>query len=227
MYNSYRLSRLPWLLPLPLLLACQTREKQGAQVAVAAAEAADTSKADPRLAKADLSRIQGTATARAWLVIVSDFQCPYCKRWHDSSGEAIRREYVAPGKIRVAYVNYPLGQHVQAVPTAEAAMCAGLEDKFWQYHDALFATQKRWHELGDATPVLDSLARALGLNVAQHKLCRDQHVMLPLISADRDRANNAGASSTPTFLVAGRVLKGVYPLDMMRQILDAAVAQAR
>jgi protein-disulfide isomerase len=215
------------LVPLLLVLACQTREKPGTQVAVASAEAADTSKADPRLAKADMSRIQGAATAKTWLVIVSDFQCPFCKQWHDSSGEAIRREYVTTGKIRVAYVNYPLGQHAQAVPTAEAAMCAGLEDKFWQYHDALFATQTRWQALGDATPVLDSLARGLGLNVAQHKQCRDQHVMLPLIDADRDRATNAGAGSTPTFLVGSRVLKGVYPLPMMRQILDAAIAQAR
>lgn len=220
------LSRLA-LVPLLLLLACQTREKQGTQVAVASAEAADTAKVDPRLAKADVSRIQGAATAKTWLVIISDFQCPFCKQWHDSSAETIRREYVTTGKLRIAYVNYPLGQHVQAVPTAEAAMCAGLEDKFWQYHDALFATQKRWHELGDATPVLDSLARALGLNVAQHKQCREQHVMLPLIEADRDRATNAGAGSTPTFLVGSRVLKGVYPLPMMRQILDAAIAQAR
>ena len=219
-------SRLAFV-PLLLLLACESREEQGTQVAVASAEAADTSKADPRLAKADVSRIQGAAAAKTWLVIISDFQCPFCKQWHDSSGEAIRRDYVTTGKIRVAYVNYPLGQHVQAVPTAEAAMCAGLEDKFWQYHDALFATQNRWHELGDATPVLDSLARAVGLNVAQHKHCRDQHVMLPLIEADRERATNAGAGSTPTFLVAGRVLKGVYPLPMMRQILDAAIAQAR
>ena len=215
------------LVPLLLLAACQAAEKQGTQVAVASAEAADTSKVDPRLAKADASRIQGATTAKAWLVIISDFQCPYCKQWHDSSAEAIRREYVTTNKIRVAYVNYPLGQHRQAVPTAEAAMCAGLEDKFWQYHDALFATQKRWQDLRDATPVLDSLARAVGLNVPQHKQCRDQHVMLPLIEADRDRATNAGAGSTPTFLVGSRVLKGVYPLPVMKEILDAAIAQAR
>ncbi|MGQ0641881.1 MAG: DsbA family protein, partial [Gemmatimonadaceae bacterium] len=114
---------------------------------VASAQAAtgsSQSKADPRLAKGDLARIQGAPSAKTWFVIVSDFQCPYCKQWHDSAGEALRREYVATGKIRVAYVNYPLGQHRHAVATAEAAMCAGLQDKFWEYHDALFAAQKRW-----------------------------------------------------------------------------------
>ncbi len=210
---------------LAIAVACQSRE--GTQVAVASAAASDTSQSgDPRLAKADLARIQGAASAKAWLVIVSDFQCPFCKQWHDSSSEAIRREYVATGKIRMAYVNYPLGQHRHAVPTAEAAMCAGLEDRFWPYHDALFTTQKRWQDLADATPVLDSLASAVGLDLAAHKVCRDSHVMLKIIAADRDRANTAGAQSTPTLLVGGQVLKGVYPLLLMRQVLDAAVAAA-
>ncbi|MGQ0639764.1 MAG: DsbA family protein, partial [Gemmatimonadaceae bacterium] len=123
-------------------------------------------------------------------------------------------------------VNYPLGQHRHAVATAEAAMCAGLQDKFWEYHDALFAAQKRWHDLSDAGGVLDSLARAVGLELPAHRECRDQHVMLPLISADRDRANNAGARSTPTFLIDGRALAGVYPMSALRPILDAVVARA-
>lgn len=218
------------LLLITALAACASNDR--AQLAVANVDTAQTAVADTagqpdaRLAKADLARIQGAPSAKAWLVIISDFQCPYCKQWHDSAGEAIRREYVAPGKIRVAYVNYPLGQHRQAVPTAEAAMCAGLQDKFWPYHDALFAAQQRWQDLADATPVLDSLARAVGLDVAAHKACRDSHVMLKIIEADRDRANRAGAQSTPTFLVGGQVLKGAYPLPQMRRILDAAVAEA-
>jgi protein-disulfide isomerase len=211
-------------------IACASKERAEIALAhldTARSQDADTTRnPDPRLAKADLARIQGSPSAKAWLVIVSDFQCPYCKQWHDSSGEAIRREYVTTGKIRMAYINYPLGQHHNAMPTAEAAMCAGLQDKFWPYHDALFAAQKRWQDLEDATPVLDSLGRAVGLDVAAHKGCRNSHIMLQLIEADRDRANRAGAQSTPTFLVGGQVLKGAYPLPLMRQILDAAVAAA-
>lgn len=212
---------------------CKSGEKSE-QVAVAApappsaqpgSPADDTTRArDPRLAKADLARISGNPNAKTWLIVISDFQCPYCRSWHDSASATIRRDYVETGKIRLAYVNYPLGQHQHALPTAEAAMCAGVENKFWEYHDALFATQKRWAGLQDATSVLDSLARAVGVDVAAHKECRDKHVMLPLIAGDRDRASASGAESTPTFLVGGRVLKGVYPLPILRQILDAAVA---
>jgi protein-disulfide isomerase len=221
--------------PLPLLilasaLACTSQD--GKQIAVsqesaapvAAAAAADTS--DPRLAKADLARIQGDPAAKVWFVIVSDFQCPYCKQWHDSEGEMLRREYVRTGKIRVAYVNYPLGQHGQALPTAEAAMCAGIQDKFWEYHDALFATQGNWSALRDASGLLDSLATAVGLNLPAHKQCREQHALLPLIIADRDRAQASGARSTPTFIVAGQAMSGVIPMSTLRPILDGAVAQA-
>jgi protein-disulfide isomerase len=203
-------------------LACA---RENNQVAVASAQT-DSAQTDPRLARADLARIDGAPTAKTWLVVVSDFQCPYCKQWHDSASDALRREYVATAKIRVAYVNYPLGQHRHAVPTAEAAMCAGVQGKFWQYHDALFATQGRWQGLDDATSVLDSLASVVGLGLQSHKECRDTHLTLPLISADRDRANNSGARSTPTFLVDGRVLQGVYPMSALRPILDAAVARA-
>jgi protein-disulfide isomerase len=205
------------------LAACSSDNRGAAAAQPVSSSPGDTS--DPRLTKADLARIQGAPTAKTWFVIISDFQCPYCKQWHDSSGEALRREYVATGKIRVAYVNYPLGQHRQAVPTAEAAMCAGLQDKFWEYHDALFATQQRWQDLADAGSVLDSLARAVGLSLDAHRQCRNEHVMLPLIAADRDRATTAGARSTPTFLVDGQGLQGVYPMTALRPILDAAIAR--
>ena len=157
------------LLLIAALVGCTSNDR--AELALANVDStqlagADTAgQPDARLAKADLARIDGTANAKAWLVVISDFQCPYCKQWHDSSSEAIRREYVTPGKIRVAYVNYPLGQHRHAVPTAEAAMCAGLQDKFWPYHDGLFATQPRWQDLADATLLLDSLARSVGIDV--------------------------------------------------------------
>ncbi|MGQ0538516.1 MAG: DsbA family protein [Gemmatimonadaceae bacterium] len=185
-----------------------------------------TTPLEPSTAKADSARIMGQPSAATWFIVVSDFQCPYCKQWHDESGELIRREYVESGKVRMAYINYPLGQHRHAVPTAEAALCAGVQQRFWPYHDALLATQKRWQDLDDATNVLDSLARATGLDAAAHKECRDGHTMLSLIAADEDRARTAGAQSTPTFLVGGEVLRGVVPIAVMRQVLDRAVAAA-
>src|SRR5881628_2741765 len=85
------------------------------------AAAADSARADSLLQRADRARIQGDSAAPVWIVELSDFQCPYCKQWHDETYPVIVRDYVAKGQVRLAYVNYPLQQHVHALRAAEAA----------------------------------------------------------------------------------------------------------
>lgn len=182
---------------------------------------------DPIVVAADRGRITGDSTAKTWLVIASDFECPYCKDWHDNSYRALIDEYVRSGKVRVAYLHFPLGQHRNALPTANASMCAAAQNRFWEYHDALFATQTQWTPMSDPRPVLDSLARATGLDVTAWTQCYDSQRMLPLIRADRDRAAAGGVQSTPSFLVGGQVISGAVPMDAMRPILDSAVARDR
>lgn len=175
-------------------------------------------------AAADSGRIQGSPGAKVWLIEVSDFQCPYCKMWHDESYDALRREYVATGKARAAYMNFPLDMHVQAMAAAEAAMCASAQGKFWQYHDALFRTQDEWGRPGDVSPTFDSLATAVGADVAKFRACTRSHVMRALVEADRDRMERAGVRSTPTFYVGNKQIVGAQPAAVFRQALDAAVA---
>ena len=180
---------------------------------------------DPVVVAADKGRIAGDANAKTWLIIASDFQCPFCKQWHDESYKTIYDEYVRPGKIKVAYVNYPLGQHKHAMPTAEAAMCASAQGKFWEYHEALFATQKQWESLPSSTALLDSLAGAVGVDKTAWKQCLESGKLRPMITADHDRSAAAGVQSTPTFLIGNRVLLGVVPVDSLRMALDAEIAK--
>jgi protein-disulfide isomerase len=181
---------------------------------------------DPLVVAADKGRISGDENAKTWLIIASDFQCPFCKQWHDESYKTIYDEYVRPGKIKVAYVNYPLTQHQHAMPTAEAAMCASAQGKFWEYHTALFATQKQWESLPSATALLDSLAGAVGVDKTAWKQCLDSGKLRPMITADRDRSAAAGVQSTPTFLIGNRVLPGALPVDSLRMALDAEIAKS-
>ena len=177
------------------------------------------------LAAADKGRIDGDANAKTWLIVASDFQCPFCKEWHDASFKAVIDDYVRSGKIKVAYVNFPLNQHQNALPTAEAAMCASAQGKFWPYHEALFATQKEWEALPMPAMVLDSIAGAVGLDKAAWKQCVETGRMRPLITADRDRAAAAGVVSTPTFMIGNKLLVGALPLDSLRAALDAEIAK--
>lgn len=204
------------------------REAPAADSAAATATppaASDTSPADSAaLARADSSRIKGNPNATLWIVEISDFQCPYCKQWHDSTYNRVMRSYVETGKVRFAYLNLPLPSHANAVPAAEAAMCAGLQGRFWPMHDALFETQPQWASRPDPWPTFAALAAARGIDAAVMQACADSDVILPLVQADASRAVQAGVQSTPTFLVGGVMLSGAYPFEAMQRVVDSVLA---
>jgi len=189
---------------------------------------AQTTAADSAMVKrADHARIQGNPNAQVWLIEVSDFQCPFCKRWHDSTYQVLVKQYVATGKIKIAYINFPLGMHKNARPAAEAAMCAAAQDKFWPMQDALFDAQERWEGLANPAAVFDSLAKASGVNVTAMRQCITSGVMKNLIEGDIDRAKAQGVGSTPSFLVPGvpGLIAGAQPTETFQMVLDSAVAQ--
>jgi protein-disulfide isomerase len=138
------------------------------------------------------------------------------------------KEYVEAGKVRLAYINYPLGMHKNAMPAAEAAMCAAAQDKFWPMQDALFNAQDAWEKKANPAPVFDSLAKKAGVNVPAMRKCIAQGVMKDLIGGDIDRAKAQGVVSTPSFIIPGipGLIAGAQPIDIFREALDSALARA-
>jgi protein-disulfide isomerase len=179
---------------------------------------------DPLVAHADSARIRGNPAAKIWMIIASDFQCPYCKMWHDSSDLTIRRDYIDNGKVRLAFVNFPINSHQNAIPAAEYAMCAAAQNKFWETHDALFASQEKWAALPDPKAALEQAAGSAGVDMAALRSCVSAHKMLPLIEADREKAARAGVRATPSFFVNNQTLEGVIPTAELKKALDAALA---
>ena len=210
-------------LALLLLTACKGAENARADT-TAAAEKSGTAAAaspapgaapsapsstDPLVVRADSARIRGNATAKVWMIIASDFQCPYCKMWHDSADMIIRREYVDNGKVRLAFINYPIANHQNAVPAAEYAMCAAAQNKFWEMHDAIFGAQEQWAAMPNPTARFEELAQGAGVDVTALRACVASHKMRPLIEADREKAATAGVRATPSFFIGNRLLEGV------------------
>jgi Predicted dithiol-disulfide isomerase involved in polyketide biosynthesis len=74
-------------------------------------------------------------------------------------------------------------------------------------------------------PVLDSLAKAVGVEMTSWGSCVDSGKMLPLIRADRDRLAQAGVQSTPSFLIGDQILAGAQPIEVMRPAVDSAIAK--
>lgn len=223
-----RLRLIPSLLALTLVAcgnsdsAATARTADAATVRPTAAVTGDS--ANALLAKADAGRILGDPKASVWMIIISDFQCPYCRQWHEESWEAIRKEYVETGKLRVAYVNLPLDMHPNAMPAAQVAMCAAVQDKFWPVQDAIFRTQAAWKDLANAVPFFEKLAGDVGANVETLRACVASNATRPLIQGDVDRATRAGAQSTPTFFVGNQPLIGAQPLAAFRGAIEAALA---
>lgn len=182
---------------------------------------------DSTSARADRGRIRGNEAAQVWLVEISDFQCPYCKQWHDQSFAALDKEYVQTGKVRLAYLNFPLpSMHPNARAASEAAMCASVQGKFWELHSALFTTQERWANLPNPVAFFDTLATSAGVDGAAWRSCMSSHATIPLIDADRERSGKSGVKSTPTFFIGDQKIEGAFPADSFRVILNAAIAKA-
>jgi protein-disulfide isomerase len=187
---------------------------------------ADSAAAEALLAKADQGRIQGDANAKVWIVEVSDFQCPYCKMFHDSTYATIKREFIATGQARMAYVNFPIQSHENAIPAAEAAMCASVQGKFWTMHDELFRTQPSWAGLQNPSAHFESLAKKVGVEIPSWRSCLAGGVMRRLITADRQRGVSAGVNSTPYFFIGDEAIRGAAPAQAFRDAMKKARAKA-
>lgn len=179
------------------------------------------------LRKADLGRIDGDTNAKIMILEISDFQCPYCKRFHDETYPSLRGEYISKGKTRIAYVNLPLRSHQNAWPAAEAAMCASVQGKFWAMHDSIFHAQDRWAGIAKPDTMFARFASTLTLDRAAWDKCMTSHATRPLIASDADRSSGAGINGTPAFIIGDSVLAGAYPFADFKRVIDANLTAKR
>ena len=160
---------------------------------------------------------QGPANAPVELVEFSDFQCPFCLRAHPTVKQVLS---TYGNKIRFVYRNYPLPNHPNARPAAEAAQCANEQGKFWEYHDRLFADQSK---LG--ADDLKASAAALGMDAAKFNACFDSHKYKDRVDTDMSAGNQAGVDGTPAFFINGRMLSGAQPYDEFKRVIDEELAR--
>lgn len=160
----------------------------------------------------------GPADAPIVLVEFSDFQCPYCKSFHDETYRDLLAAY--PGKIRFVYRHLPLTSiHPEAFPSAEASMCANEQNVFWKYHEKLFENQDN---LGRDLYV--QIAADLRLDMSMFEECLNAEKYQDLIQQDLEFALNLGVGSTPTFFINGLALVGAQPLETFKQVIDKELA---
>jgi protein-disulfide isomerase len=159
----------------------------------------------------------GPEDAPITIVEFSDYQCPFCKRWHDEVYQSLLNEY--PGQIRLVYRHLPLTSlHSDAFPAAEAAMCAGEQNAYWPFHEKLFSSDA----LGSSIYV--QYAQDLGLDINSFEECVAENRYQEAVQSDLDFAVGMGVRSTPTFFINGLAVVGAQPLDVFKQVIDKELA---
>jgi protein-disulfide isomerase len=174
------------------------------------------------------SRAKGSSTAPVTVYEMSDFQCPYCRRFATETFPALDSLYISSGKVRWIFINFPLTSlHPNAVPAAGLALCAAKQGAFWPVHDLLYRHQAAWAPLKDPSDFLLSLADSVKISKTQLLECVKSPANGEEVRADAEGASRAGATSTPAFYIEGGLLVGAQPLDLFRHVLDSIYAAKR
>lgn len=185
--------------------------------------------------------ISGPATATIMIVEYSDFQCPYCQQGHKTMLEVLK---MYEGKVRVTMKNYPIdGRHPQARRMSRLYEAMGTKDhaKAIQFQALLFERQEdftpndaekksksesefrlKYDKRVEAN--LAKIVKGMGFDYAELKKIGDGEAISGLIAQDEAEAKKFGFSGTPGYLVNGVAVRGAYPLEAFKGIIDRHLA---
>ena len=193
-----------------------------AQKPATKAQSAHTAQRDTAHADPFAARSMGSASAPVTVYEMSDFQCPFCRRHAIETFPILEREYIATGKVRWIFLNFPLtGRHPNAAAAAQFAMCAANEGKFWPVHDLLYKYQDTWAPLKDPGAFLMTLADSVHVPRPVMVACLQDPASRQAVERDAQGAARTGATATPSFYIEGGIMAGAYPVDVFRQVLDS------
>jgi len=173
--------------------------------------------------------IIGDPDAPITIVEFSDFQCPFCARFHIQTLPSILEEYIETGKVKLVFRDFPIQSiHPNALPASVASECANEQGKFKEMHDKLFDNQNEWNkqETVDALSLFSQYATEIQLDQETFDSCLTNGSYIEEIRNDLDDGRDYGVSGTPGFFVGndqiGYVeLKGAQPFESFKKIIDA------
>ncbi|MCL5743673.1 MAG: DsbA family protein [Acidobacteria bacterium] len=148
------------------------------------------------------------------MVEFTDYQCPFCRRFHDATFPEIKKNYIDTGKLRFASRDLPLGFHQNAFRAAEAARCAGDQNQFWQMRELLSANPSKL-----SADDITGYAKSLSLKLPEFDACLSSEKYKPSIEKDKALATSLHITGTPSFIIGkstpagvdGIVVMGAYP----------------
>ncbi|MGQ0814755.1 MAG: DsbA family protein [Gemmatimonadota bacterium] len=168
----------------------------------------------------------GKDDAPVKLLVFSDFQCPYCGTFALQIEPALVTEFVTPGKLQIVYYDFPLGgAHKYSFLASRAARCAGDQNKFWEYHNILFARQPDW-SFDENPPIgkLLDLGAEVGVDRDLLESCVRSDKHQDVVSANRLLGDRLLVNATPTLFLNGRKVPSDMGLEIagLRNLINSA-----
>ncbi len=171
--------------------------------------------------RADRGRIKGREGAPVRVVEISDFQCPFCRQFHEETLTKIDSAYISSGKVSYLWIAYANPGHPQAFVSTEAAFCAGAVGKFWPMHDILFERQEEWSGTADPYALFMEYAAEIDIDPDSFGSCVRNSTLAPLVLRDYSSVTQAGISSTPYFILADSVaIRGAADFGTFSAAID-------
>jgi len=165
----------------------------------------------------DGEHIKGNPQAAITILEWSDFQCHYCQSFNTSI-DTLLKDY--SDKIRVVYRHFPLDSiHPYARKSAQASECAGEQNKFWEFHDFLYANQSSIQSGG--INFLKNAATNLGLDVNKFNDCLDSGKYNDFVEQHLQAGIAAGVTGTPGSFLNGQALGGAVPYSSLKAQIDS------
>ena len=158
---------------------------------------------------------RGEASAKIAIIEYGDFECSFCGQFERETFPQILKNYIQTGKIRYLYRDLPL-HHPHAMIAARASRCAEDQGKYWEMHDALFASQTNLAE-----EHLSELAGPLGLDATKFTICLASDKFTKEIQASVSQAANLGVNATPAFVI-GTLEQGDNTVRIEKRVIGAA-----
>jgi protein-disulfide isomerase len=173
--------------------------------------------------------VMGSETAPVTVVEFADYQCPYCLRFTKTTFPYLKRDYIDTGKVRWVALNLPLPFHKDARKAAQAAHCAGEQDKFWEMREQLFKNPKKL--AAEHLPAHAASAGVADVEAFNACLASDRH--LDEIDQDAKDASAVRLTGTPSFIIGktagdritGDVVIGAQPLNVFNAAIKKALGE--
>ena len=167
---------------------------------------------------------KGSPDAPLQLVEYSDFLCSHCRNFADTLNK-LGPDYLETGRLQVVFRNFAFLDPVVSDQAAQAAECALDQgaDKFWQYHDLLFASQGGGLAAYSGSQ-LEAYARQVDLDVSAFNSCLQSGAKADQVQADLEEGQSQGVTGTPTWFLNGQMVPGELSEADLRQLLDSKLA---